>query len=112
MSTIGSASGAGFTLASSVVGSSRPDAVSDRNRVAAEQNAEVDRQSTLSETLDDVADAEFGTDRDADGRQAYRRSGNSPEPTTSELQGPSVAGSPQHASDAFGERGNSLDLEA
>ena len=109
MSTIGTA---GIGIASSVVGSSRPEAATNHTHAAsAEQKARADQKQVLARTLDGVADPQFGSDRDADGRLLYRRSG----PATDE-QGAQSA--PDHDAstprpvDAFGDSGKSLDLEA
>jgi hypothetical protein len=111
MSTIGSATVAGINMAGSVVGSSRSE-TSDRNKAAsAEQKSQVDLQN-FSESLSDVGNAEFGAERDADGRQLYRRSGR---PTAGHATG-STANQPAlttpPVADAFGESGTTLDLEA
>jgi hypothetical protein len=106
MSTIGAAS---FGLASSIVGSSRPEAATNQIHAAsAEQKARVDQKALLARTLDDVADPELGSDRDADGRLLYRRSGSPAGTADEEVDG---EGAPRPA-DAFGDRGKSLDLEA
>ncbi len=113
MSTIGSATAAGLNLASSIVGSSRPEAAGDQSQsFAAEQNAQVDRLAQLSKTLGDVADAEFGGDRDADGRMPYRRSTSAAGRSTDSTAPSPASVPPRPASDAFGDRGNALDVEA
>jgi hypothetical protein len=111
MSTIGSATAAGFNLAGSVAGSPRTEA-SDRYRAAAaDQKSQVDRER-FSQSLSDVGNAEFGSERDADGRQIYRRAerrktGDAEAAVSAESPGPLPS-----TADAFGERGNTLDLEA
>ncbi len=98
-------------LAGSVVGSSRPEAAVDRQKAAsAEQKARIDQKDALVRTLDDVADPEFGSDRDADGRLIYRR----PDQSSQAADGASksAAGAIRPAGDAFGDRGNKLDIEA
>jgi hypothetical protein len=111
MSTIGSATVAGFNLAGSVAGSPRTEASDHHRAAAADQKSAVDRER-FSQSLSDVGNAEFGSERDADGRQIYRRADR---PKTGD-GGP--ADSAESASilpstaDAFGERGNTLDLEA
>lgn len=108
MSTIGAAS---FGLAGSIVGSSRPEAASNQfHTAAAEQKAKVDQKLLLSRTLDDVADPEFGSDRDADGRLLYRRSGLPAGAMEGEAAGD--ASETSRPADAFGDRGKSLDIEA
>lgn len=109
MSTIGAA---GLGLASSVVGSSRPEnAANQIHAASAEQKARADQKQVVAQTLDGVADPEFGSDRDADGRLLYRRSG----PPSDEKDGASTADqetSLPRPVDAFGDRGKSLDLDA
>jgi hypothetical protein len=109
MSTIGAA---GLGLASSIVGSSRPEsAANPLHAASAEQRALVNQKELLAQTLDDVADPEFGSDRDADGRLLYRRSAppkDAHDPNASDNDEPIT---PRPA-DAFGDRGKSLDLDA
>jgi hypothetical protein len=109
MSTIGAA---GIALASSIVGSSRPEGATNQIHAAsAEQKARADQKQVLAQALDDVADPQFGSDRDADGRLLYRRSS----PPTGEMEGQSVTdqeGSMPRPVDPFGDRGKSLDLDA
>jgi hypothetical protein len=111
MSSIGSTSVAGLGLAGSIVGSSHPEAVRNQEKAAsAQQKARVDQKNLLAQALDDVADPEFGTDRDADGRLLYRRSVPAGESATSEPMPNSDAVSARPA-DALGESGKSLDIE-
>jgi hypothetical protein len=106
MSTIGAAS---FGLASSIVGSSRPEAATNQiHAAAAEQKARVDQDIR---TLDDVADTEFGSDRDADGRLLYRRSRSPAGAADTETVSDS-AGTTSRAVGASEDCGKSLDLEA
>ena len=78
MSLIGGTTAAGLGLAGSIVASSRPEAAIDQTKAAAaDQNALAD-QNLLSEAVDDVADPEMGSDRDADGRLLYRHPGQPP----------------------------------
>jgi hypothetical protein len=112
MSTIGSATTAGLALAGSIVGSSGPEAVADRSKAAsADQKARVDQKDLLSQTLDDVADPEFGSDRDADGRLLYRRPGQPAANVNGDPSSSQEAIAPRPV-DAFGDRGKALDLEA
>jgi hypothetical protein len=108
MSTIGAAN---FGLASSIVGSSRPEAATNQMHAAsAEQKARVDQKSLISSTQEDIADTEFGSDRDADGRLLYRRAASRPD-ADAEATGEGEDRTPRPA-DASGDRGKSLDLEA
>lgn len=114
MSTIGSTSVAGINLAGSIVGSSRPEAATDRQKAAsADQKGLIDRRTAFAQSVDDVADPEFGSDRDADGRTLYHRPGDE-EPVSAEETEPqrSVAAASHHAVDAFGDCGKQLDIEA
>lgn len=111
MSTIGSTSAAGMNFAGSIVGSSRPEMSADQSKAAADQKSLVD-QSFLAKMLGDVADTEFASERDADGRMLYRR----PEPPP-DASGDSIAADypplpVRTAADAYGDRGTSLDIEA
>jgi hypothetical protein len=111
VSTIGSAIG-GLNAAASFAGAQRTDADSDRNKeVAAERKFQVDRNAALDRALGDVADPDLSTDRDADGRLPY---GSPPEPGEERSARDEHREAHRHgrALDAFGERGNMLDVEA
>ncbi len=109
MSTIGAA---GFGMASSIVGSSRPEAATNQiHAAAAEQKSRVDQKALAARTHEDVADPEFGSDRDADGRMLYRRSGL-PAGIADANDSVDSDGNTSRSADAFGDRGKSLDLEA
>jgi len=111
MSTIGSASATGLGLAGSIIGSSRPEAAIDESKAAsADQKARAD-QELLSNALDDVADPEFGSDRDADGRLLYRRSGHAANSAKGDAASSQAPVTPRPA-DAFGDSGKTLDIEA
>jgi len=110
MSTIGSASATSLGLAGSIVGSSIPDAAANQSKAAsAEQRARVDQNDIQSKSIDDVADPEFGSDRDADGRLLYRRPGQAADQGDADSTGDET---PARPADAFGDRGKSLDIEA
>jgi hypothetical protein len=112
MSTIGSASSIGMGIAGSIVGSSLPEGASDRSKAsAAEQRALDGHKDVLSKSLGDVADPEFGSDRDADGRLLYRRSGQ-PAGSADDETAASLEASTPRPADAFGVRGKALDIEA
>jgi hypothetical protein len=116
MSTIGGATAAGLNIIGSVVGSSRPEAVADHSKAAtAQQKAQADFDAALGESLDDVTDAQFSKDRDADGRQMYERRSTSQVSDLVPLEGQADSSTPvarSHAMDAFGDRGNVLDIDA
>ncbi|HET6328962.1 MAG TPA: hypothetical protein VFG04_30035 [Planctomycetaceae bacterium] len=117
MSTIGGLTAAGMNLAGSIVGSSHPEAVADQGDAAsADHRAQIDRDATLAQPPEDVADAEFSSDRDADGRQMYLRRPLEPlDSTETAADGSDVVPIPRgrsHAADASGDRGNALDIDA
>jgi hypothetical protein len=58
-----------------------------------------------------VADPEFGSDRDADGRLLYRRPGQPAATVNGDPSSSQEAIAPRPV-DAFGDRGKALDLEA
>jgi hypothetical protein len=110
MSTIGSATTAGLGLAGSVAGATGAEAGLDRTKAAsADQKARVDQSDLLAQAMDDVADPEFGSDRDADGRLLYRRQARS-----NRASGGSAAQEQTNPRplDAFGDRGGALDVDA
>jgi hypothetical protein len=117
MSTIGGMTAASFNLAGSIVGSSHPEAVSDQaDAASADHKAQIDRDIALEQSPEDVADPQFSSDRDADGRQLYQRPApGAPVSVETAADAASVAPLPtpcSHAADAFGDRGNALDLDA
>jgi hypothetical protein len=117
MSTIGGMTAAGFNLAGSIVGSSRPEAVSDQaDAASADHKAQIDRDVALEQSPEDVADPQFSSDRDADGRQMYQRRAPGPpalvETAIDATDGAPIATTRSHAADAFGDRGNALDIDA
>jgi hypothetical protein len=117
MSTIGGMTAASFNLAGSIVGSSRPEAVSDQaDAASADHKAQIDRDVALEQSPEDVADPQFSSDRDADGRQMYERRAPGP-PVSVETVADATGVEPiptahSHAADAFGDRGNALDIDA
>jgi hypothetical protein len=117
MSSIGGATAAALNVVGSIVGSSRPDAATDHSKAsAAQQKMQSDFDAALGGSLEDVADAQFSADRDADGRQMYERRAPGPQDAT-ETATDDAAESPtpitkSHATDAFGDRGNALDIDA
>lgn len=114
MSTIGSTSPAGLNLAGSVAGTIRADSAVDQNKAAsAEQKANLDRRDALTQTLGDIADPDFGSDRDADGRLPYHRSAAADVPSEPDEHSTGAATRRRApTADPFGDRGNSLDVEA
>jgi hypothetical protein len=116
MSTIGGATAVGLNVIASVVGTARPEAVSDQGKAAsAQQTAQSDFDAALGESLDDVTDAQFSKDRDADGRQLYQRQRPTPVSDEMPVEDPAGSSTPvarSHATDAFGDRGNRLDIDA
>jgi len=108
MSTIGPGSIGAMNLAGSFAGAQRSDAHTDRNKAnAAEQKFAIDQRAMAAHSSDDVAEADLSHERDADGRQPYRRTPDAQGDDSDERQE-----QPQHGPDAFEERGRSLDLEA
>lgn len=111
MSTIGSAIG-GLNAAASFAGAQRTDADTDRNReVAADRKFQVDRAADLDRSLGDVSDPDLSTDRDPDGRLPY----GEPREDTAEAVGDDGSRRNPRVSrsfDAYGERGNMLDIDA
>jgi hypothetical protein len=106
MSMIGAGN---FGLASSIVGSSRPEsAANPLHAASAEQRALASQKEQAAQAFDDVADADFSSDRDADGRLLYRR----PDPTNRVDESESEESLTSRPADAFGDRGKSLDLDA
>jgi hypothetical protein len=117
MSTIGGATAVGLNLAGSIVGSSRPEAVSDHNNAAhADQKSQIDRDITIKAGADGIEDTQFTSDRDADGRQLYHGQvaveGAADQPADGQAPGTDPPLRHVHAVDAFGDRGNALDIDA
>ena len=98
-----------MNLAGSAAGTQ--SSASDTDRVkqnAATQKANADRHAQSAHALDDVAEADLSSDRDADGRQPYGRLSR---PGADE-EGEDNTTETLRAQDATGERGNTLDLQA
>lgn len=98
-----------MNLAGSAAGTQ--SSTSDTDRVkqnAANQKANADRNAQSARALDDVAETDLSSDRDADGRQPYGRLSR---PGLDE-EGEESTAETLHAPDATGERGNTLDLQA
>lgn len=117
MSTIGGITAGGLNLVGSVVGSSSPEAASEQaDAASADHKAQTDRDAALNQAPEDVADAQFSSDRDADGRQFYQRAALE-QPVAPEADADAEDRAPipvirSHATDAFGDRGHALDIEA
>lgn len=115
MSSISPGSIGALNLVGSFAGAQRNDAEADHAKAeSAERKFQLDQRALSAHSLDDVAEAELSSDRDADGRQLY----SEPEPQDETDQAAALqedaanlvrsAGRP----DALGERGRLLDLEA
>jgi hypothetical protein len=106
----------GMNLAGSIAGAARTEGGAGHAK-APSSPAEISRDAAAKQSPDDVSDAHFSTERDADGRQLYQRRAPLPphpddataaeDPLSEEAPGPQI-----HAVDAFGDAGNSLDLDA
>jgi hypothetical protein len=112
---------AALNLAGSVAGSQRIAGDTDNAKESASaRSRQIDQQSREGAALEDVSDAEFSSDRDPDGRQHYQQSlSEEQDPRNDDPHDRSFHSGfrgldrdPHRAADAFGERGNSLDLEA
>jgi len=110
MSSIGPGNIGALNIAGSFAGAQRTEAETNRSKAeAATQRGQVDPKSMSTEAVDDVAEADLSEERDPDGRMSYGGSWTSDDsPDTSRDQ----TKQPDAVPDAFGERGNSLDLEA
>jgi hypothetical protein len=111
MSSIGLTNiGAGaLNLAGSAAGTQRSGADTDSvKKNGADQKATADRNAQSAQTLNDVAEADLSSDRDADGRQPFGLLSRPETDEESEENRPKTLQTP----DATGERGNALDLEA
>ncbi|MBT6158274.1 MAG: hypothetical protein HOL01_05485 [Planctomycetaceae bacterium] len=99
----------GMNLAGSAAGTQRSGADTDSvKKNGADQKATVDRDAQSAQTLNDVAEAELSSDRDADGRQPFGLLSRPGPDEESEEESAKTLRTP----DATGERGNALDLEA
>ena len=112
MSTISGGIGA-MNAAASFAGAQRSESDTDRNKeVAAERKFQVDRAAALANSVGDVADPDLSTDRDADGRLPYGAPDTPDDNRTDEREGHTAFLRAGRCQDAFGERGNTLDVEA
>ena len=109
MSSIGSANVGALNLAGSLAGTQRSEADADRVKAdSADRKFQIDQQSLSARGMDDVAETDLSTDRDADGRLPYGQMSN-PEDA---VQSDGEHSSEHRNRDASGERGIALDLQA
>jgi hypothetical protein len=114
MSVIGSGSLGSFNLAGSVAGSQRNNAGEDRvKETSADRKFQADQRTLSASSLEDVSETDLLSERDADGRLLYSPE-ESEEQESLEISTSDQSSSRQshRNSDAFGERGISLDIEA
>jgi hypothetical protein len=113
MSSISATSTPAAQLAASASGAQRPEAIADRAaEAAAQQRVAADRKELSTRSLNDVDQTEGSADRDADGRR-YDAPEDVPPAEPESLSEPAAPPDPPvRARDAFGERGNRLDLDA
>ena len=112
MSTI-SGGIAAMNAAASFAGAQRSESDTDRNKeVAAERKFQVDRAAALANSVGDVADPDLSTDRDADGRLPWSAPANPDDASPEEREERAGNRRAGRCRDAFGERGNTLDVEA
>jgi hypothetical protein len=112
MSALGLGNFGAISLAGSLAGSQRSDA--DRTRArgdAADQRQLVDRTAVPLAAPGNIGEAEFSTDRDADGRLLYT-SPPQDEADDRETHFAAALRASRQALDPDGERGQRLDLEA
>ena len=97
-----------MNLAGSAAGTQRSGADTDSvKKNAADQKATVDRDAQSAKALNDVAEAELSSDRDADERQPFGLLSRPESDDESDENNANTLRTP----DATGERGNALDLE-
>ncbi len=115
MSSIGPGNIGAFNLVGSFAGAQRADADADRAKAeSADRKFQVDQREFSAHSLDDVTETELSSDRDADGRQLYSDVAGQPDAEHGELPDEDSTHSAGKGvrTDAFGERGRLLDLEA
>ena len=113
MSSVGPFNPAGFNLAGSLAGAQRTSG--DKDQTAAERAAQKQQAEQTANAEKDVSETDMSPDRDADGRQDFSSGGSAgdEQDSTDEISAPGSDTLPDTpAPDAFGERGNSLDLNA
>lgn len=109
MSVIGPGNIGALNIAGSFAGAQKTEAAEDRNKAeSADRRGEADQLALTAQTLDDVGEADLTPERDPDGRLPYSASTSDSQLDEDEP----TKGEPVGAPDAFGERGNVLDLEA
>jgi len=113
MSTIGPGSLAALNLAGSFSGAQRSGSETDSLKAgASDRSGKIAQQAMTDQANGDVAEADLSSERDPDGRQLF-----SDEPDERPFsEGSGGFFNPRKArglpSDAFGERGNTLDVQA
>lgn len=110
MSILGPGNIGALNLAGSIAGTQRNGAAADREKeVAADRNNQINQQAQAAHNHEDIAETDLNADRDADGRLLYAEAPGSGEAGETSEDAPK---DPLRPTDAFGERGNTLDLEA
>lgn len=118
MSFIGPGSIGALNVAGSFAGAQRSSAAAqdELKQNAADRKAQIDRAESAAHSTEDVGETETSPDRDADGRMPFGYFDEGEQQDGSEqspgAQHDSHVAANRRATDAFGERGGSLDLEA
>lgn len=110
MTAIGSGNIGALNLVGSFAGAQRNNATANEaSAQAAEKAFQIDAARLTAQTNGDVSETELSSERDADGRMPYEQ-----EHPQSEKQNEEAANlnALRRSSDAAGELGNSLDLQA
>ena len=113
MSVMGPGSLGSFNLAGSVAGSQRNNSSEDRlKETSADRKFQADQRTLSARSLEDVAETDLLSERDPDGRLPY----STLEHEEQDVSEPSLTDhssrQSRRNSDALGERGISLDVEA
>ena len=113
MSVMGPGTLGSFNLAGSVAGSQRNNSADDRVKEAsAERKFQADQRAISANSLEDVAETDLLSERDPDGRLPYSAMEHEEEESLELSTTDQSSSQSRRNSDAFGERGISLDVEA
>ena len=113
MSVIGPGSLGAFNLAGSVAGSQRNNSGEDRvKETSSDRKFQADQRTMSANSLEDVSETDLLSERDPDGRLPYSAFEHEEQDSLELSTTDQSSRQSRRNSDAFGERGISLDVEA
>ena len=113
MSVLGPGSLGSLNLASSVAGSQRNNSAEDRlKETSSDRKFQTDQRTLSVKSLQDVSETDLHSERDPDGRLLYSSEEQEEQEAPESFTTDQSSRQSRRNSDAFSERGISLDVEA